>query len=341
MRDSQKLKPLYIRDYLLRYSDEAHPVTLREILEYLRSQGVTAERKSIYDDLEALRLYGTDVVRTQAGRYAAYFIGERTFQLPELKLLADSVQSSRFLTRNKTSALIRKIESLASVHQARQLQRQVFVADRIKQMNESIYYNVDEIHSGISKNRQIRFRYFRYTVRKTKEYRRGGSWYQVSPYALTWDNENYYLVAYDGANREIRHYRVDKMERIRVTEEEREGQAAFKALDMGNYSRSVFGMFSGETTRVTLRFGSELVGAVLDRLGQDAALTPEGEDFFRVTAEVVVSPQFYAWVFGFGPQALILGPEEVRSGMGDFAEAVAALYRPAAGDPCQGRGKEV
>ena len=341
MRDSQKLKPLYIRDYLLRYSDEAHPVTLREILEYLRSQGVTAERKSVYDDLEALRLYGTDVVRTQAGRYAAYFIGERTFQLPELKLLADSVQSSRFLTRNKTSALIRKIESLASVHQARQLQRQVFVADRIKQMNESIYYNVDEIHSGISKNRQIRFRYFRYTVRKTKEYRRGGSWYQVSPYALTWDNENYYLVAYDGANREIRHYRVDKMERIRVTEEEREGQAAFKALDMGNYSRSVFGMFSGETTRVTLRFGSELVGAVLDRLGQDAALTPEGEDFFRVTAEVVVSPQFYAWVFGFGHRALILGPEEVRSGMGDFAEAVAALYRPAAGDPCQWRGKEV
>ncbi len=341
MRDAQKLKPLVIRDYLLRYSDEAHPVTLREILDYLRSQGVNAERKSVYDDLEALRLYGTDVVRTQAGRYAAYFIGERTFQLPELKLLADSVQSSRFLTRAKTASLIRKIESLASVHQARQLQRQVFVADRIKQMNESIYYNVDEIHSGISRNRQIRFRYFRYTVRKTKEYRRGGSWYQVSPYALTWDNENYYLVAYDGANREIRHYRVDKMERIRVTEEEREGQAAFKALDMGNYSRSVFGMFSGERTRVTLRFANDLVGAVLDRLGQDAVLTPEGEDAFRVSAEVAVSPQFYAWVFGFGAQAQILGPEEVRSGMGAYAEEVAALYRRETQAPCQGPGKEV
>ncbi len=341
MRDAQKLKPLYIRDYLLRYSDEAHPVTLREILDWLRSQGVNAERKSVYDDLEALRQYGVDVVRTQAGRYAAYFIGERTFQLPELKLLADSVQSSRFITRKKTASLIRKIESLGSVHQARQLQRQVLVADRIKQMNESIYYNVDEIHSGISQNRQIRFRYFRYTVRKTKEYRRGGSWYQVSPYALTWDNENYYLVAYDEANRGIRHYRVDKMERIKVTEEEREGQAAFKALDMGNYSRSVFGMFSGETVPVTLRFSDELVGAVLDRLGQDAVLTPEGEKAFRVTAEVAVSPQFFAWVFGFGTDARILGPEEVRVRMGEYTEAVAALYRPGETAPCQGQGKEV
>ena len=341
MRDAQKLKPLVIRDYLLRYSDEAHPVTLREILDYLRSQGISAERKSVYDDLEALRLNGTDVVRTQAGRYAAYFIGERTFELPELKLLADSVQSSRFITRAKTAALIRKIESLASVYQAQLLQRQVYVADRIKQMNESIYYNVDEIHSGISQNRQIRFHYFRYTVRKTKEYRRGGAWYQVSPYALTWDNENYYLVAYDGANRDIRHFRVDKMERIQLTDAEREGQAAFRALDMGNYSRSVFGMFSGETTRVTLRFSNELVGAVLDRLGQDAALTPEGEDAFRVSAEVAVSPQFYAWVFGFGTQARILDPAEVRAGMGAYAEAVAALYRFGDTAPCQGQGKEV
>lgn len=341
MRDAQKLKPLVIRDYLLRYSDEAHPVTLRQILDYLRSQGVNAERKSVYDDLEALRLYGTDVVRTQAGRYAAYFIGERTFQLPELKLLADSVQSSRFITRAKTASLIRKIESLASVHQAQLLQRQVYVADRIKQMNESIYYNVDEIHNGISRNRQIRFRYFRYTVRKTKEYRRGGAWYQVSPYALTWDNENYYLVAYDGINRDIRHFRVDKMEKIRVTEEEREGQAAFRALDMGNYSRSVFGMFSGETTRVTLRFSDTLVGAVLDRLGQDAVLTPEGEDAFRVTAEVAVSPQFFAWVFGFGADARILGPAEVRSEMGKYAETVAALYRPETAASCQEQGKEV
>ena len=341
MRDAQKLKPLYIRDYLLRYSDEAHPVTLREILDWLRSQGVNAERKSVYDDLEALRLYGVDVVRTQAGRYAAYFIGERTFQLPELKLLADSVQSSRFITRAKTASLIRKIESMASVHQAQQLQRQVLVADRIKQMNESIYYNVDEIHSGIARNRQIRFRYFRYTVRKTKEYRRGGSWYQMSPFALTWDNENYYLVAYDGANREIRHYRVDKMERIKVTEEEREGHAAFRALDMGNYSRSVFGMFSGESVPVTLRFSDDLVGAVLDRLGQDAVLTPEGEDAFRVTAEVAVSPQFFAWVFGFGTDARILGPEEVRLRMGEYAESVAALYRPGETAPCQGQGKGV
>ncbi len=329
MAYSQKLKPLYIMDYLLRNTDEAHPATMKQIVAYLESQGIPAERKSVYSDIDALRVYGLDIVQSDGGKNTGYFIGQRSFELPELKLLVDSVQSSKFITHTKTGALIRKIEKLASVHEAQLLQRQVFVANRIKAMNESIYYNVDEIHNGISRNRQIRFKYFTYKVDKKKEYRHGGAFYQVSPFALTWDDENYYMVAYDSGKREIRHYRVDKMDRISVTDDERDGLEAFKALDMAVYSRKVFGMFSGEEERVTLRFDNDLVGAVLDRLGQDAMIIPDGEEHFTVAADVVVSPQFFAWVSGFGTRARVTAPSTVVAQMKDFAESLAAMYADA------------
>ena len=326
MAHAQKLKPLYIMDYLLRNSDEQHPVSMKQIISYLESQGISAERKSVYSDIDALRFYGLDIVQSESGKNTGYFIGERTFELPELKLLVDSVQSSKFITRNKTGSLIKKIETLASMHEAQLLQRQVFVANRIKQMNESIYYNVDEIHNGISRNRQIRFKYFRYTVEKKKEYRRGGEFYQVSPFALTWDDENYYLIAYDSELGEIRHFRVDKMDKISVTEDERDGMSTYKALDIGVYTKKVFGMFSGREERVTLRFDNSLVGAVLDRLGQESMIIPDGESYFTVTTDVIVSPQFFAWIAGFGPDAKIVSPESVVSQMREHIDSVAALY---------------
>ena len=208
---NQKLKLLYVMDFLLRCSDEEHPVTVNQIIDCLAEKDIPAERKSIYDDIEALRLFGLDVIQVKGGGVYGYYVGDRDFQLPELKLLVDSVQSSKFITHKKTVSLIKKIESLASVYQARQLSRQVFVANRIKTMNESIYYNVDEIHSGIAQNRQIRFRYFDYTVDKKRRFRREGDFYQVSPFALTWDDENYYMVAYDSQAQVIKHFRVDKM----------------------------------------------------------------------------------------------------------------------------------
>ncbi len=327
MAHEQKLKALYLMDYLLRNSDEAHPVSMKQILDYLDSQGIAAERKSVYSDLDALRSYGLDIVQCGSGKSSAYFVGQRSFELPELKLLVDSVQSSKFITRAKTGTLIRKIEKLASIHEAQLLQRQVYVTNRIKQMNESIYYNVDEIHSGISKNKQIRFKYFMYTVDKKKAYRHDGAWYQVSPFALTWDDENYYMVAYDASHGEIRHYRVDRMDRIRLTDTDRDGLDAFRALDMGIYAKKVFGMFTGKERKVKLRFENELVGAVLDRLGQDAMLVPDGDTHFTVLCDVIVSPQFYAWLTAFGPKAKILAPEEVVEGMRAHIDQVAALYR--------------
>ena len=322
----QKLKPLYIMKYLLQNTDEDHPVTVNQLISYLDAQGISAERKSVYSDIEALRYFGLDIVQAGSGRSCGYYVARREFELPELKLLVDSVQSSKFITHKKTATLIKKIETLASIHEAQLLNRQVFVKNRIKTMNESIYYNVDEIHSGISKNKKIRFLYFEYNVQKERQYRRNGEYYVVSPFALTWDDENYYMVAYDSDAAMIKHYRVDKMEKISILEEDRDGLEAYQALDMAVYARKTFGMFTGQEEQVVLRFENHLVGAVLDRLGRDAFIVPDGPDHFTVRADVIVSPQFFAWVFGFGDSARIMGPETVVDKMREQLRSAAALY---------------
>ena len=301
----QKLKPLYIMNYLLQNSDEDHLVSMSQLIEHLAAHGIPSERKSVYDDIEALRVFGLDIVQGGSGKNAGYYIANRSFELPELKLLVDSVQSSKFITHKKTATLIKKIETLASIHEAQLLNRQVYVKNRIKTMNESIYYNIDAIQSGISQNKKIQFKYFEYTVQKTRHYRKDGAFYVVSPFAMTWDDENYYLVAFDSQAGIIKHYRVDKMTEISSTEEDRDGLDAYQALDMAVYARKVFGMFSGEEESVQLRFENHLVGAVLDRLGQDVFIIADGDDHFTVRADVVVSPQFFAWVTGFGAAAQI------------------------------------
>lgn len=322
----QKLKLLYLMRYLQQYSDEAHPVGIAQMVEMLESCGIAAERKSLYADLEALREFGLDIVQAR-GKTVGYYIASRDFELPELKLLVDSVQSSKFITQRKTLSLIRKIESLASVHEAAALQRQVFVRNRVKSMNESVYYNVDEISSAITADRKIRFLYFEYTIAKERRYRRDGALYEVSPYALMWDDENYYLLAYEAAAGQFRHYRVDKMAQIAALESFRDGKEAFRALDLSAYSKRVFGMFAGEAETVRLRFTNRLAGAVIDRFGRDVMLIREDEEHFSLSVEAVVSPQFYAWVFGFGEEAEILSPPSAREGMAAVARGVLEKYR--------------
>ena len=312
----QKLKLLYLMDYLLQYSDAEHPVTTRQLIAHLAAHDIAAERT-----------YGLDVEQVADGQFYGYYVASRRFELPELKLLVDSVQSSKFITQRKTNALIKKIETLASCYDAQRLQRQVYVAGRVKTMNESIYYNVDAVHAGISEDKKIRFRYFEYTVAKERRYRRDGAYYIVSPYALTWDDENYYMVAYETETDSIRHYRVDKMTNIATVDEPRDGAAAYRSLDMAMYSRKVFGMFSGREEHVRLRFANHLVGAVLDRLGQDVSIIPDGAEHFTVSADVIVSPQFFAWLCGFGADAQLLAPASAAEQMKAYIEEIAALYR--------------
>ena len=322
----QKEKILALREILLRESDEEHPLSSTQIIALLAKRGIEAERKSVYTDIEALREAGMDIVRSGEGRGSGYFAASRRFELPELKLLVDSVQSSKFITAKKTRALIGKLEGLTSRHQARDLSRQVYVTGRVKTMNESIYYNVDELHRAIAADRQIRFRYFEFTAERKRQYRRGGKFYQVSPFALIWESENYYLLAYDAGSGILKHYRVDKMTDIALTGEPRQGREIFEAQDMSAYTRKVFGMFSGREARVQLRFENRLAGPVLDRLGTDAMLIPDGEAHFTVLADVVVSPQFYAWVCGFGDGVQILSPQWAAEGYAEHIRRIAALY---------------
>ncbi len=306
---NQKTKLLHLARMLLRQTDEDHPLTVPQIIEGLARQDVKAERKSIYDDLDALRLFGLDV-QSRKGKSPGWFIGGRDFELPEVKLLMDAVQSSRFITQKKSDALLRKLEGLASVHQARQLQRQVYVAGRIKVMNESIYYNVDKLHTAIAGQKAITFKYFDYDIARNKVFRQEGKRYVVSPYGLIWNSENYYLVAFDHAHRELRHYRVDKMTEIVVTGLDREGKEQYPGFQLAEYGQKHFGMYSGQEMKVTLRGRRDKASLVWDRFGQDVILVPDGEEHFTVTLPVVMSPQFFGWLLGLDGSVTLIGPRQ-------------------------------
>ena len=306
---NQKTKLLHLARMLLRQTDEDHPLTVAQIIQELERQGIKAERKSVYDDLEALRLFGLDV-QSRKGKAPGWFVGAREFELPEVKLLMDAVQSSRFITQKKSDILIRKLESLASVHQARQLQRQVYVSGRIKVMNESIYYNVDKLHTAIAGQKAITFKYFDYDIDRKKVFHHEGKRYLVSPYGLIWNSENYYLVAFDHANRDMRHYRVDKMTEIAITGLAREGKEQYPDFQLDQYGQKHFGMYSGREVKVTLRGRRDKAGLVWDRFGQEVILVPDGPDHFTVTLPVVMSPQFFGWLFGLDGGLTLVGPHE-------------------------------
>lgn len=323
---NQKQKLLVLLRVLWEQSDDEHPMTVGELLAALERQGLKGERKSIYTDMEALRAFGIDVVNRR-GKGGGWYLGERTFQLAELKLLVDAVQSSRFITRRKSSALIHKLESQASVHQARQLQRQVYASNRIKTMNESIYYTVDKLYTALNARRAVSFRYFEYNVQKKPVFRREGQRYAVSPWGLIWASENYYLVGFDHAKGDMRHYRVDKMTDLVVTCLERRGDEG-STFDMASYAQKHFGMFRGREGQLTLRCRSRMVGVILDRFGQEVVLVPDGPEHFSVTITAVVSPQFLGWLFGLGDAVELCSPDWAVEALLEQLESVKNLYQP-------------
>lgn len=320
----QKLKILYLYQMLTEESDQQHPLTVKEMIARLQRQGISAERKSIYADLEDLRCFGLDIIAT-AGRSSAYFVGERTFEAPEVRLLVDAVQSSRFLTAKKSALLIKKLQTLTSSYEAKDLSQNVFVADRIKAMNESVYLTLDAVGLAIAKKKKVRFRYFEWDARGQKVFRRGGAFYTVSPFFLIWDDENYYLVALE-ENGERRHFRVDKMSGVEVLDEARTGEDKIASLTPSQVQKKTFGMFGGREERVTLWCAEEIAGPMFDRFGRDV-VTRRADGGFTLTTAVVVSPRFFSYLAGFGDRVRILEPRAVRDEFISHCETILSAYQ--------------
>ena len=324
--NNQKLKIIYLMKILLEKTDEEHSITMTEILAALESYGISAERKSIYSDIENLRVFGMDIIGEQRDRTFYYHVENRQFELAELKLLVDSVQSAKFITVKKSNELIKKIEGFASKYEASQLQRQVYVSGRIKTMNESIYYNVDKIHTAIGANSKITFQYFQWDVNKKMVLRKNGAHYEVSPWALSWDDENYYLIAFDSKEDKIKHFRVDKMLHIELKNEKREGKGRFQKFDMAVYAKKTFGMFGGEEQTVKLLCDNTFAGVMIDRFGKDIFMVSVDDSHFTVSVNVAVSRQFLAWVFALGEGVKIVEPEPVIEQMRKEAERLLQQY---------------
>ena len=253
----QKLKLYYLSRIMLEKTDDEHMITMPEIKKALEAYGVTADRKSLYDDLQSLEVLGIEVLGEKIGHNYYYHVSSKQFEIAELKLLVDAIQCSRFISAKKSDALIKKLTGLVSKYEAEQLKRQVVVQGRIKSMNESIYYCVDDLHRAIAENRQISFEYMKWNLQKSLVSKRSEP-YIVSPWALTWGDENYYLIAYDEEADRMKHFRVDKMKSICILQDKRIGRDRFKELDLAKYSQMNFDMFGGDETKFRLAFRDEL-----------------------------------------------------------------------------------
>ena len=324
---NQKLKLYCLSKIMLEKTDDEHMITMPEIQKALEAYGVTADRKSLYDDLEQLSNLGIEIIGEKVGRNFYYHVSNKQFEIAELKLLVDAIQSSKFITAKKSKELIDKLNKFASKYEADQLNRQVVVQDRVKTMNESIYYFVDDVHRAIAENRQISFEYMKWDINKSLVPRRKEA-YVVSPWALTWDDENYYLIAYDEEAGCIKHFRVDKLKSIRILKDKRIGKDKFKALNLAKYSKMSFGMFHGDVTKVKIGFHKDMVGVFIDRFGRDISIQPSKQkDWYETYVDVAVSDIFLGWIFGLGLDVKILGPDKVVKQFKEEIQERAKLYK--------------
>jgi predicted DNA-binding transcriptional regulator YafY len=319
------MKSLYLARILLEQTDEQSVLTAQELCDALAAYDMPANRKSIYGDIEALRQFGLDIT-LRPGKGGGYFISSRDFELPELKLLVDAVQSSRLITGKKSNELIKKLSKLTSAAQAGQLNRQVYVAGRSKTVNEKVYYSVDAIHTAINEGKKISFKYFTYDVKKKRVYRKKNQEYIRTPIALCWNDDNYYLITYNPKYDDaFATYRVDRMASVQVLDEDAD-EYDRKSFNISEYVKRTFGMYSGEVVTAKLAFDESLVSVVLDHFGSDTNLSDIGGSRFTIDAEVSASPVFLGWIFQFGDRAEILAPESLRNAMREQITGIGEVY---------------
>ena len=323
---NQKLKILYLMDMLISDTDENHGLTMSEILTRLENSGIQAERKSIYGDIEALNQFGLDVL-SQKGKTTEYYVASRDFELAELKLLVDAVQSSKFITQKKSTELIHKLESLTSKNLAKTLHRQVYVNNRIKMQNESIYYNIDALHTAIAERKKASFKYFDYNVNKERVYRKNGERYIVNPLGLSWEDENYYLIAYSEKYEDFAHYRVDRMTNINLEKDSVAMNEATKNFNVAEYCKEIFAMFDGDDVRVELVAHNSLINTMIDRFGKDVSMFPLDDDHVRIIAKIKSAGTFFGWLAQFGDKIRIASPENLRKEYLAFLKTIIAINK--------------
>ena len=322
----QKQKLLTMKKLFETKTDEKHTITGNRLIEILGDYGIKAERKTIYDDIKTLCDSGMDFEITKDGLSNAYYLAQRLFQDEELYVLADAVASSRFLTQKKSKELLKKIQSLTSEHKAKDLRRMVYASIRTKTFNEQIYYAINSIQEGIFSGLEIHFKYYEYTVEKRKQLRHGGEVYTVSPYSLVWENDNYYLVCYCEKHEKICRYRVDRMTQVTVTDIPRRELSEEEKTEVTN-RQTIYGMYGGELMTLQLQFDNKLIDVVMDRFGEKTICHKNSDNTFYKNEEVQVEKTFWGWLFKFGSQSKVLGPERAVEMAKDAISDIADCYK--------------
>lgn len=324
--DDKRAKLLYILAYLWENTDEDHTVMNSEIREHFQNNfSISLDSRTIAADIKLLNDFGQTAgfeIEYDASA-KGYKMIQRGFELDELQLLIDSVQSSKFITQRKAKILTDKLKQQASKYDRPTLDRRAYVVNRIRNMNDSALYGVDNIHAAIAEDKKINFRYFKYNVRKEKEYYKKN--YSASPYALLWNGGNYYLIAYESGR--VKHFRVDRMDKVTLAKDRRDGKEVFNALKISERTTKVFSMYGGKEEQIRLRFGNHLSGVVIDRFGSDIMMIPDGDEHFTVSISVEVSAQFYGWLCGLGKSVRVLAPAAVVDGMKKHIEGIASMYQ--------------
>ena len=324
---NQKLKLLYLVKILEQYTDENNSLTIKKLINLLQDKEVSVERKTLYKDIELLQNYGYDIVVTKEGKENSYFLATRNFELAEVKMLIDVIQASKFLTAKKSHHLIAKLKTLVSRNEANKIQRQIYSYEANKYINETIYVNVDAIHNAIANNKVITYNYWQWDSNKEMKNRHNNKLYKVSPFALVWNDENYYLVAYDSNSNKIKNYRVDKMSNVQITNIDRNGHNRFKEENISSYSKKIFSMYGGKLEKITLQFTEKMIGVIVDRFGTEVKIHKLADNNYEANVEVMCSNHFLGWILSLGGGVKITNPENVKEQMRNLLEESLKIYK--------------
>ena len=323
---NQKLKLLYLVEIFEKYTDEDNSLTVKKIISLLQDKEISVERKTLYKDIELLENYGYDIVVKKEGKENSYFLATRNFELAEVKMLIDVIQASKFLTVKKAHHLIGKLKTLVSKNEANKIQRQIYSYEANKYINETIYTNIDAIHNAIANNKIITYNYWQWDSDKKMKNRHNNKLYTASPFALVWNDENYYLVAYDNESEKIKNYRVDKMRNVQITNIDRKGHEQFKEENIASYSKKIFSMYGGKLEKVTLQFTENMIGVIVDRFGAEVKIHKLANNMYEVNVEVMCSDHFLGWILSLGGGVKIINPENVKEQMRNLLKKSLDLY---------------